>query len=168
MMTKLKSYEIYREDWEGMERITVTITPTNAERLREVLPRGMHVEEIPCAHSWNIVGVLESGIKRHMVLEQCPKCKGTRKKQIGDPQIAEDGLGDFDECEVCGTEYPSMLDYCPNRVPANAGGCWICNHLGDSEMAFSTEFDARYHPDCLPDEHDTLLDYERAGLGEEP
>lgn len=47
--------------------------------------------------------------------------------------------------------------------PVQAGGCWIChegNGYEDDDMVFSMEFDAFYHPDCLPEGCDNLLDYE--------
>jgi hypothetical protein len=40
------------------------------------------------------------------------------------------------------------------------GGCWIC-HDDEGGMVFSIEFDAWYHPSCLPDECNNLVDYEK-------
>lgn len=54
---------------------------------------------------------------------------------------------------------PSDDDYASPQI----GGCWICyrgNGHQDDDMVFSTEFDTYYHPDCLPEGTDTLLEYE--------
>lgn len=44
------------------------------------------------------------------------------------------------------------------------GGCWICgggDGPNDDNMVFDIEFDTYYHPHCLPDGVETLLEYER-------
>lgn len=44
-----------------------------------------------------------------------------------------------------------------------AGACWVCeegNGYVDLDMQFSAEMDAFYHPECLPDGCETLLEYE--------
>lgn len=49
-------------------------------------------------------------------------------------------------------------DYADPRI----GGCYLCyrgNGKQDDDMVFSTEFDAYYHPEHLPDDCDDLLEY---------
>lgn len=62
-----------------------------------------------------------------------------------------------------------MLTMPEERSPNN-GGCWIC-HSGngfadESDMAFSIEWDAFYHPGCL-DKHnvDSITEYESQKQG---
>lgn len=45
-------------------------------------------------------------------------------------------------------------------VPPDRGGCWICHRL-DGTLDYDGEFDAFFHPDCLPNGVDTILEYER-------
>lgn len=54
--------------------------------------------------------------------------------------------------------------YGEGKRPASAGGCWIC-HEGvgyeDDDMAFDIHFDCWYHPECLPDDCSSVLEYEK-------
>lgn len=46
--------------------------------------------------------------------------------------------------------------------------CWICREEPDEDekMCFDMEFDTFYHPDCLPEGIETILEYERQRTGE--
>lgn len=64
-----------------------------------------------------------------------------------------------------------LQDMVPVAVPpehgdyrsVNAGGCWIC-HTDVGDMSFDTEFDTYYHERCLPEDYDTILEYERRDI----
>lgn len=64
-------------------------------------------------------------------------------------------------CIACTEEY--IQENCPNLQKPHSGGCWICHHGNgkkDDDMKFDMEFDTYYHVECLPDDINSIYEYE--------
>lgn len=53
-----------------------------------------------------------------------------------------------------------------DHIPPEAGGCWICSEIKEGErIEFDFGFDTFYHPVCLDDEFDSILEFEQNKTG---